>query len=54
MHHHTNGTIELDAKQDIMKEIECQLEICLYNLYPESKFLLEIGTSELMASDIES
>ena len=26
-HHHTNGTIKLEAKQDVMKEIECQLDL---------------------------
>jgi hypothetical protein len=53
-HHHTNGTIKLEAKQDIMKEIERQLDLGLNNLPPESKFLLEIDTTDLMSSEIES
>ena len=53
-HHHTNGTIKLEAKQDVMKEIERQLELGLNNLPPESKFLLEIDTTDLMSSEIES
>ena len=51
---HTNGTIKLEAKQDVMKEIERQLDLGLCSLPPESKFLLEIDTLELITSDIES
>ena len=53
-HHHTNGTFKLDAKSDIMEEIEFQLDMGLYNLPPESKCLLEIDTPELLSSTIES
>ena len=35
-HHHMNGTIKLDTKQDIMKEIERQLEMGLCNLPPKA------------------
>ena len=48
------GMIKLDAKQDIMKEIERQLDMGLCNLPPESKCLLKIDTSELLGSTIES
>ena len=51
-HHHTNGIIRLEAKQDVMKDIERQLELGLNNLPPESKFLLEIDTTDLMSSEI--
>ena len=45
-HHHTNGTIKLDAKhQDTMKEIERQLNMGLASLPPESKCLLKIDLS---------
>ena len=37
-----------------MKEIERQLDMGLCNLPPESKCLLEIDTSELLSSTIES
>ena len=53
-HHHTNGTIKLSAKQDMMKEIKRQLNMGLYYLPPESKCLLEIDTSELLSSNVES
>ena len=53
-HHHTNGTIKLDAKQDIMKEIERQLSVDICNLPPECKCLLEIDTSELMEKSTEN
>ena len=53
-YHHMNRTIKLGAKQDIMKEIERQLDMGLCNLPPESKCLLEIDTSELLSSTIES
>ena len=51
-HHHTNGTIRLEAKQDVMKEIERQLDLGLNNLPPKSKFLLEIDTTDPMSSEI--
>ena len=37
-----------------MKEIKRQIDLGLSNLPPESKFLLEIDTSDLMSSKIES
>ena len=46
-HHHTNGTIKLEAKQDVMKETERQLVLGLCNLPPENRFLIKIDTSEL-------
>ena len=39
-HHHTNGMIKLDAKQDIMEYIEQQLVMGLCNLPPGRKCLL--------------
>ena len=42
--HHINGTIKLEAKQDVMKEIKHQLDLDLCNLPPENRFLLEIDT----------
>ena len=47
-----NGKIKLDAKQDIMKEIERQLIMGLYNLPTESKCLLEVDTSKLLGGNI--
>ena len=49
-----NGTIKLDAKQDITKEIDHQLDMGLCNLPTESKCLLEIDTTELLGSTTES
>ena len=52
--YHTNWTIKLDAKHNITEEIERQLVMGFCNLPPESKFLLEIDTSELLSSTIKS
>ena len=43
-------TIKLGTKKDIMKEIERQLNMVLYNLPLESKYLLEIDITELFQS----
>ena len=53
-HHHTNRTIKLDVKQDTTKKIERQSDMGLCNLPPESKCMLEIDTSELLNSKIDS
>ena len=53
-YHHKNGTIKLDAKQDVIKEIKRQLDMGLCNLPTESKRLLKIDTSESLDSKIES
>ena len=35
-HHATNGTIALQAREDLMREVERQLDMGLNNLPPES------------------
>ena len=53
-HHHNNGVVKLETKQDITKEIKRQLNMRLYNLPPESKYLLKIDTSELLDRKLET
>ena len=55
-YHHRNGMVKLNVnvKQDIMKEIKTQLDMGLCNLSPESKCLLEIDTLELLDNKIKN
>ena len=52
-HHSTNGTIQLDRRESILKEIERQLNLGVGSLPPESRCLLEIDTSELSSRKTE-
>lgn len=52
-HHQTRGTLHLRVREDILTEIERQLDLGLGSLPAESKFLLEIPSSELLARDTE-
>ena len=46
-HHHTNGTIKLEAREDVLREVERQLDLGLESLPPECKCLLEIPRASL-------
>ena len=46
--------LNVNVKQDIMKEIKTQLDMGLCNLSPESKCLLEIDTLELLDNKIKN
>ena len=52
-HHQTRGTLHLKVREDILTEIERQLDPGLGSLPAESKFLLEIPSSELLERDTE-
>ena len=52
-HHATNGTIALQAREDLMREVERQLDMGLNNLPPESRCLLEINPAELFCRTTE-
>ena len=41
-HHHTNGTIKLEARDDLLREVDRQLDLGLGSLPPECRCLLEI------------
>ena len=47
-HHHTNNTIKLDAHRDVLREIECQLDIGITALPSEYRCLLEIPPDDLL------
>jgi len=46
-HHHSNGTIKLAEREEVLSEIEKQLDLGIDVLPEESKFLLEIPPQEL-------
>ena len=46
-HHHTNGTIKLEAREDVLRKVERQLDLGLVSLPPECKCLLEIPRASL-------
>ena len=52
-HHRTNGTIQLDKRDSILKEIERQMNLGIGSLPTESRCLLEIDTSGLMGRKTE-
>ena len=52
-HHHTNGTIKLAARRDVLKEIEQQLDQGLNNIPPECRWLLEIDPDTIYTRRLE-
>ena len=52
-HHHTNGTISLAAREEVLREVERQLDLGLTGLPDKSKCLLEIDQMELYQRSTE-
>ena len=52
-HHQTNGTIALQAREDLMKEVERQLNLGLSSLPSETRCLLEIDPADLFRRTTE-
>ena len=52
-HHHTNGTIQLKARREVLNKVERQLNLGFTSLPPESRCLLEIAPADLYNSSTE-
>ena len=52
-HHSVNGTIQLEKRESVLKEIERQLEMGMGSLPEESRCLLEIDTTNLYRGSSE-